>query len=366
MSETHETRRAVLLLEDGLRLEGRAIGAQATVAGELCFNTGMSGYQEIFTDPSYYGQVIVMTHTHIGTYGVMDIESESPRAQLTALVVKNFSDHFSRSGEVESLQQYLEDHHVPGISGVDTRMLVRHIREKGAMNAIVSTEGLSDDELQQSLAAHPSMKGLELASRVTTREVYTPEFARDGHKHVAVIDYGVKQNILRSLAQRGVKLTVFPSHTSAKDILKGDFDGIFLSNGPGDPGAMDTAVGEVKQLVDSGKPVFGICLGHQLIARAHDLPTYKLQFGHRGINHPVQNLERGRSEITSQNHGFAVDRDALEDHASLTLTHRHLNDDTVQGLRVNGKPVFCVQYHPESNPGPHDSRYLFDDFVAML
>ena len=354
------------MLEDGLRLEGRAVGAVATVAGELCFNTGMSGYQEIFTDPSYYGQVIVMTHTHIGTYGVQPEEAESPRAQLTALVCKNFSEHFSRAGDTTSLQSYLEAYNVPGICDIDTRMLVRHIREKGAMNAIVTTEDLSDDELRTALQAHPSMKGLELASRVTAPEQYVPDFAATGNKHIAVIDYGIKHNILRSLAQRRLKLTVFPSHTAAKEVLKGDFDGIFLSNGPGDPAAMDAHVGEVKALIDSGKPVFGICLGHQLIARAYDLPTFKLQFGHRGINHPVQNLRRGRSEITSQNHGFAVDRAALEDNTALELTHRHLNDATVQGLRVKDQPIFSVQYHPEANPGPHDSRYLFDEFVAAL
>lgn len=355
---------AVLLLQDGTRFEGEAIGSTGTTLGEIAFNTGMYGYQEIFTDPSYHGQILVMATAHIGNYGTLPTESESSRVQLSGLVVKNFSPFGSRAGQVMELQQFLEADGLVGISGVDTRALVRHIREHGAMNAIISSEGLADDELTARLASAPSMQGLELSSRVTTAEEYDlgPE---EGLK-VALLDLGLKRSIAQCLADRGCRVRVFPKSTSFAEMQAWGPSGYMLSNGPGDPAAMPDVIEVVGQIVASGTPVFGICLGHQVLALSQGLQTVKMFNGHRGVNHPVKNLRTGKSEITSQNHGFVVDHASLEAHSEIELTHIHLNDDTVAGIALKDRPVFSVQYHPEASAGPHDSRYLFDDFVANM
>ncbi len=352
------------MLEDGLLMQGKAIGAKGTTGGEICFNTGMTGYQEIYTDPSYFGQIIVNTTAHIGNYGTLDEEQESSEPKISGLVVNEFSPEFSRKTAKESLQQYLEKHNIVGISDLDTRKLVRHIRQKGAMNALISSE-LNPEEMKKALAKVPSMAGLELSSRVTTKEPYF--FGNDSAPFkVAVLDLGIKRNILRSLADRGCFIKVFPAKTSYKEIEAWSPNGYFLSNGPGDPAVMDYAINTVKKIIDSGKPVFGICLGHQLIALANGLSTYKMHHGHRGLNHPVKNLISGNGEITSQNHGFVVTEKSLENNSSVELTHTHLNDNTVMGIRLKNKKVFSVQYHPEASPGPHDSRYLFDEFIENI
>lgn len=355
---------AVLVLADGTRFEGTSIGAQGTTLGEIAFNTGMYGYQEIFTDPSYFGQILVMATAHIGNYGTIAPEVESGRVQLSGLVAKNFSSFGSRAGEVTELQRFLAEDGVVGIAGVDTRSLVRHIREHGAMNAIISSEGLTDDELAARLSAAPSMQGLELSSHVSTKEAYDLGPA-DGHK-VALLDLGVKRSIAQCLVDRGCRVRVFPLQTSLDEMMAWGPEGFMLSNGPGDPAAMPDAVATVKGVVDSGLPVFGICLGHQVLALSQGLKTVKMFNGHRGVNHPVKNLRTGKSEITSQNHGFVVEQASVEAHPDVELTHIHLNDDTVAGIALKGKPVFSVQYHPEASAGPHDSRYLFDDFVAAM
>jgi carbamoyl-phosphate synthase small subunit len=354
---------AVLLLADGRVYHGQAIGALGTTVGELCFNTGMTGYQEIFTDPSYYGQIVVTTHTHIGNYGVIGTEAESKGIQIAGLVVKNYSDIYSRHQAGGSLQDYLVQHNLTGIAGIDTRELVRYIRARGAMNALISSEILNLDLLRQQLAACPDMAGMELSSAVSTPKPYTYS---EGAKKVAVMDYGVKHNILESLKIRGCAVQVFPARTPAVEVLATKPNGILLSNGPGDPAAMDYAVQATRAFLNADVPVFGICLGNQLLALAAGAQTFKMPYGHRGLNHPVKNLRTGRSEITSQNHGFAVSPDSLKGLKNVELTHVNLNDNSVEGIRLTDKRAFSVQYHPESNPGPHDSRYLFDEFVAGL
>ena len=355
---------AVLLLADGTRFEGDAIGAMGTTLGEIAFNTGMYGYQEIFTDPSYYGQILVMATAHIGNYGTTASEMESERVQLAGLVVKNFSAFGSRAGEVEELQHYLVNSGTVGIAGVDTRALVRHIREHGAMNAIISSEGLDEQELKSRLDAAPSMEGLELSSKVTTEQAYV--MGEEGGRRVALLDLGLKRSIAQCLVDRGCEVKVFPMSSSFEEMMAWNPEGFMLSNGPGDPAAMLQVVATVGQIVDSGLPVFGICLGHQVLAISQGLQTVKMFNGHRGVNHPVKNLRTGKSEITSQNHGFVVDKGSLESHSEVELTHIHLNDDTVAGIALKGRPVFSVQYHPEASAGPHDSRYLFDNFVELM
>lgn len=357
---------AVLLLEDGTVFHGRAVGKVGTTAGEICFNTGMTGYQEIFTDPSYYGQMLVTTNAHIGNYGTRKKETESESVKIAGLICKNFSDHYSRQKAKRSLQEYFEKENLVGIAEVDTRALVRHIRSKGAMNAIVSSENTDLDYLKAALEKVPSMAGLELASKVSTPESYS--FGNEESSlNVAVLDYGIKKNILKNLARRGCYLKVFPARTPYEEIAAWRPDGYFLSNGPGDPAAMDYAVETAKRILADEKPLFGICLGHQLLARAADIPTYKMHHGHRGINHPVKNLLTGHSEITSQNHGFGVSPEAINDNLDkVEITHLNLNDDTIEGIRLRDKPAFSVQYHPEAAPGPHDARYLFDDFVRLM
>lgn len=358
--------KAILLLEDGTYFEGRACGKIGTTTGEICFNTGMTGYQEIFTDPSYYGQIMVTTNAHIGNYGTANEDNESERVQISGLVCKNFTNDYSRQRADKDLQQFFEDEGIVSISDIDTRAIVRHIRNKGAMNAIISSEVLDLDELKKKLSEVPNMEGLELASVVSTKEPYY-KGAADSAKKVAVLDFGTKQNILDCFVERGCYLKVFNAKSDFEDIKKWNPDGYFLSNGPGDPAAMDYAIDTVKQILKEDKPLFGICLGHQILALAMDIPTYKMHHGHRGINHPVINLGTGKCEITSQNHGFGVSAEKIEERKDeIIVTHRNLNDNTVEGLRVSGKNAFSVQYHPEASPGPHDSRYLFDEFVALL
>lgn len=366
MTISEQRPKAVLMLEDGRKFEGYAIGMKGVTTGEICFNTGMTGYQEIFTDPSYAGQIITMTNAHIGNYGAATNDSQSRKVQIAGLIVKNFSEHYSRKLATSSLQEYLEDNHIVGIAGIDTRALVRHIRNKGAMNCVISSVENDERFLRNKLNETPSMDGCELASGVTTEEPY---FAGDENApvRIAVLDYGCKQNILDSLAQRGCYLKVFPAGTDFNTIKAWEADGYFLSNGPGDPAAMDYAIETAREILASGKPAFGICLGHQLLALAQGMETEKLRYGHRGINHPVLNVFTGLGEITSQNHGFGVVGDSIKSFSSeVEASHINLNDNSIEGLRWKNKPVFSVQYHPESSPGPFDSRYLFDQFVAMI
>ncbi|MFC5281977.1 glutamine-hydrolyzing carbamoyl-phosphate synthase small subunit [Pedobacter alpinus] len=356
---------AVLLLADGTVYHGKAAGKIGTTTGEICFNTGMTGYQEVFTDPSYFGQIMVTTNTHIGNYGITNEESESDGIKIAGLVCKNFNIPYSRKQADQSIQDYFQDENMVGISDVDTREIVRHIRDKGAMNAIISSEILDIEELKIKLAEVPSMNGLELSSKVSTKEPY---FFGDENAEikVAVLDLGVKKNILRNFSERGVYAKVFPAKTSFSEMEKWAPNGYFISNGPGDPSAMPYAIDTVKEILATDKPLFGICLGHQLLALANGVGTVKMFNGHRGLNHPVKNIIKDHCEVTSQNHGFGVVASDIEKSDKVEITHINLNDKSIEGIRVKGKNAFSVQYHPESSPGPHDSRYLFDDFIAML
>ncbi len=357
--------KAILLLEDGKVFEGKAAGKIGTTTGEICFNTGMTGYQEIFTDPSYYGQIVVMNNVHVGNYGIEESEVESDSIKISGMVCKKFNEGFSRKRAQQSLQDYFEKDGIVSISDVDTRAIVRYIRDKGAMNCVISSENTNVEDLKKILAKVPSMSGLELSSKVCTKKPY--EFGDPNSPHkVAVIDFGVKKNILRSLAERGCYLRVFPMKTTLAKMQAFNPDGFMLSNGPGDPSVMKDEMNLVKQVVESGKPVFGICLGHQLLAESQGIKTYKMHAGHRGINHPVKNLITGKCEITSQNHGFSVKAEDVKAAAHIEATHINLNDNTIEGIQVKGKPVFSVQYHPEACPGPYDSRYLFDQFVENI
>lgn len=356
---------AILVLEDGTVYHGKAAGKIGTTTGEICFNTGTTGYQEIFTDPSYFGQIMVTTNAHIGNYGIDEDDTESNHIQIAGLVCKNYNINYSRKMADESIQNYFEEGNLVGISDVDTRSLVRHIRDKGAMNAIISSETLDIEELKRQLSEVPSMDGLELSSKVTTAEPYF-----FGHENaslrVAVLDLGIKKNILRNFESRDVYTKVFPAKTSFEEMEKWNPDGYFISNGPGDPAPMDYAIETVKSILNAKKPMFGICLGHQILALANGIRTSKLHNGHRGINHPVKNIIANRCEITSQNHGFGVVAEDIENSENVEVTHVNLNDQSIEGIRVKGQKAFSVQYHPESSPGPHDSRYLFDDFIAMI
>ncbi|WP_257670344.1 glutamine-hydrolyzing carbamoyl-phosphate synthase small subunit [Parapedobacter tibetensis] len=356
---------AILLLEDGTVYHGKAAGKIGTTTGEICFNTGTTGYQEIFTDPSYYGQIMVTTNAHIGNYGITVNESESERIQIAGLVCKNYSVIYSRKMADSSIQKYFEDGNLVGISDIDTRSLVRHIRNKGAMNAIISSETSDVEELMQQLVKVPSMAGLELSSAVTTEQPYYYGNEDASHR-VAVLDLGIKKNILRNFDTRKVYAKIFPAKTTFAEMEAWAPQGYFISNGPGDPAAMDYAVQTVKDILASDRPLFGICLGHQLLALANDIRTKKMFNGHRGINHPVKNVIIDRCEITSQNHGFGVVAEDIKNSDKVEITHVNLNDKSIEGIRVKGKRAFSVQYHPESSPGPHDSRYLFDDFLTML
>lgn len=358
--------KAVVLFEDGSFFEGSAAGIVGTSTGEVCFNTGMTGYQEIFTDPSYFGQILVTTNAHIGNYGTKKIDTESERVQISGLICKNFTNDYSRPLADLDIQKYFEENNVVCIYDVDTRAIVRNIRDKGAMNCIISSEIFDKEELGARLKKVPSMEGLELASIVSSKEVYNIGNPNAGIK-VAVLDFGTKRNILNSLSERGCFLRVFPAKTKLSDIISFNPDGFFLSNGPGDPASMEYAIETVKSLLLTKKPMFGICLGHQILALANGISTFKMHHGHRGANHPVINLDTGKCEITSQNHGFTVSEpDVLKCSDTIEITHRNLNDETVEGIRMRNQPAFSVQYHPEANPGPHDSKYLFDDFVNLL
>jgi carbamoyl-phosphate synthase small subunit len=356
---------AILLLADGTIFHGKSIGISGKAFGEVCFNTGMTGYQEIFTDPSYYGQIMVTTNPHIGNYGVNPEDTESKKIQIRGLVCKNFSYEHSRPSADESLYDYFAKQNLICISDLDTRALVSYIRENGAQNAVICTDQTSVENLKSELALSPNMKGLELASKVSTKESYF--YGNENAKYkIAAMDFGMKTNILRNLAKRDCYIKVFPFDATFQDLQSFDANGYFLSNGPGDPEPLTNAIEVAKQMFETDIPVFGICLGHQIIGLANGVSTYKMFNGHRGINHPVMNVLTGKGEITSQNHGFSVNREELENNKNLEITHYHINDNTVAGMRMKSKAVFSVQYHPEASPGPNDSEYLFDTFIENI
>ncbi len=355
---------AILALSDGTVVKGRSIGTIGTTGGELCFNTSMTGYQEIFTDPSYYGQLMMMTYPHIGNYGTMSRDDEARKVMIAGLIVRSFSDDFSNPIADGSLQEYLERNKVIGISGVDTRKLVRHIRTKGVMNAVISSDNLNEEDLIRQAKAWDSMVGLELASKVTRKEAQT--IPSDGPFKVAVFDYGVKQNIINNFVARGCTLRIFPAEADLEEVKAWKADGYFFSNGPGDPNASaHYGLPMVEYAKSTGKPLFGICLGHQLMALSEGIPVRKMFVGHRGANQPVKNVRTGLVEISTQNHGFAVDEKNL-DESKAEVTHINLNDNTIEGLQFKNFNGMSVQYHPEASPGPHDSSYLFDQFLEMI
>lgn len=356
---------AYLLLADGTFFEGKAFGTIGTATGEICFNTGMTGYQEVFTDPSYYGQVVIMNTAHVGNYGARQTDVESDSVKISGLICKNLSEKYSRDLADSSLEDYLIQNNIVAIHQIDTRALVAHVRNVGAMNCIISSEISDIEVLKSKLSEVPSMEGLDLSGFVTTSESYNLG-EETSNKRVAVLDFGVKRNILNCMVERGAFLKVFPAKTTLEEMSTFNPDAYFISNGPGDPASMSNAIETVKNIINTGKPVFGICLGHQLIALANGAKTYKMHHGHRGLNHPVINLKTMKSEISTQNHGFAVDKDSVESVENLEITHLNLNDNTLEGIQIKGKPVFSVQYHPEATPGPHDSRYLFDDFLSLV
>jgi carbamoyl-phosphate synthase small subunit len=362
---TEKQKPAILVLADGTVARGRAFGAIGTTTGEICFNTGMTGYQEVFTDPSYFGQVLIMNSAHIGNYGVKQEDVESDSVKISGLIGRNLEEQYSRKMAKGSLQEYLQASKVVAIEGVDTRALVAHIRTRGAMNCIISSEITDVEELKKLLAKVPDMNGLELASKVSTEKAYELGNNKSAIR-IAVMDYGIKKNILNCMVERGAYVKVFPARTPLKEIQAFKPAGYFISNGPGDPAPMDYAVGTIREMIREDKPLFGICLGHQLLALANGIPTFKMHHGHRGLNHPVKNLVTGRSEITTQNHGFGIDPEAVKKADNIEITHVNLNDQSIEGIRLKGKPVFSVQYHPEATPGPHDSRYLFDEFIDAV
>ncbi|WP_445955050.1 glutamine-hydrolyzing carbamoyl-phosphate synthase small subunit [Yeosuana sp.] len=357
---------AIILLADGTIFYGKSVGnKQGTAFGEVCFNTGMTGYQEIFTDPSYFGQLMVATNAHIGNYGTHVDEVESDSIKIAGLICKNFSYDYSRDAADSSLEDFLNANNLFAISDVDTRALVSYIRDHGAMNAVITTDVDNLEPLKTQLAHVPSMNGLELASKVSTKEPYYFGNEKATYK-VSALDIGIKKNILRNIAKRDVYIKVFPYNATFEELESFKPDGYFLSNGPGDPEPLVEAQVLAKEIIKRNLPLFGICLGHQVIALANGVSTYKMHNGHRGINHPVKNLKTGKGEITSQNHGFAVNREESELHPDLEITHVHLNDNTVAGLAMKSKNCFSVQYHPEASPGPHDSTYLFDKFIENI
>jgi len=368
---------AILALEDGTVFEGRSFGAPAERSGEVVFNTAITGYQEIFTDPSYTGQIVILTNPQIGNYGTSVADNEAAKPYIEGLAVREFSGITSNWRSDEEARDFLANSGIPVISDLDTRTLVRHLRSRGVMRGVLSATEKDARKLVEKARSIPSMAGLDLASRVTTRERYnwvksveccspsevmTP--AAEPAFNVVAYDFGIKQNILRRLVHAGCKVTVVPALTSAEDVLALKPDGVFLSNGPGDPEPLHTQIDNVRRLVGQ-TPIFGICLGHQILGLALGGKTYKLKFGHRGANHPVINKVTQRVEITSHNHGFAVDPDSLSEN-DVEITHVNLNDQTLEGFRHRREPVFCVQYHPEAAPGPHDSHYLFDDFTKLM
>ena len=364
-TQSQSPKSAILILEDGNVFHGRAFGKIGTTTGEICFNTGMTGYQEVFTDPSYYGQIVIMNNVHIGNYGINEHDVESDSIKVKGIIGRNLEEQYSRFAADNSLQDYFEKQNIVAIDGIDSRALVIHIREAGAMNCIISSDNNNIEELKQKLSEVPSMAGLELASVVSTRENYTVGNESSKFK-IAVLDFGVKKNILNCFAERGAFVKVFNAKTSFKELQNFNPDGYFISNGPGDPEPMNYAVDTVKQILEAKKPFFGICLGQQLLALANDIPTFKMHHGHRGLNHPVKNIISGKCEITTQNHGFGINPDAVRKAANIEITHVNLNDDSIEGIRLKDRPAFSVQYHPESTPGPHDSRYLFEEFFEMM
>jgi carbamoyl-phosphate synthase small subunit len=369
--------KAILALEDGTVFEGRSFGAREIKSGEVVFNTSITGYQEIFTDPSYCGQIVVLTNPQIGNYGANDADSESSQPFIEGLVVRDFSPVTSNWRSEEAADEFLGKSGVPVISGIDTRALVRRLRSQGVMRGVLSGVGGDPRKLVEQARRIPSMAGLDLATQVSTAKPYewtegvtacSPselvDDAREMRHHVVAFDFGIKRNILRRLVQNGCRVTVVPALTSADDVLALKPDGVFLSNGPGDPEPLEFQAAQVRKLIGKA-PLFGICLGHQVLGLALGAKTYKLKFGHRGGNHPVLNYRTNKVEITAQNHGFAVDPDSLPA-SEVELTHINLNDQTLEGFRHRNEPVFCVQYHPEAAPGPHDSRYLFDEFSQLI
>ncbi len=361
---------ALLLLQDGTIYHGSAGGAIGTATGEICFNTGMTGYQEIFTDPSYFGQILVATHVHLGNYGVrnykfLEEEAQSSSIKISGLVCKSFNIFYSRNRADHSIETYFEKENKVAIEGIDTRQLVRHIRSRGAMNAIISSETNDVAILKKKLSEVPSMAGLELSSVVTTKESYEAGDP-DAAIRIAALDLGIKSNILRCMVDLGCYVKVFPAKTSYTEMKSWNADGYFISNGPGDPASMEYAVKTVREILDDRQVLFGICLGHQLLALANNIPTFKMHHGHRGLNHPVKNIITGRCEITSQNHGFSVDPEAIKASKDVEVTHVNLNDRSIEGLRMKNRRAFSVQYHPEASPGPHDSRYLFGEFIKLI
>jgi carbamoyl-phosphate synthase small subunit len=356
---------AIILLEDGTIFHGKAVGDGGTATGEICFNTGTTGYQEIFTDPSYFGQIMVTTNAHIGNYGVVSDESESDTVKIAGLVCKNFSEFYSRDRADGDLLSFLQQKKLVVISDVDTRALVAYIRDHGAQNAIISSDVEDIEKLKTQLSRVPTMKGLELSSKVSCKEPYFYGEENAPIK-VAALDLGIKTNILRNLSKRGVYIKVFPFNTTFEDLKSFEPHGYFLSNGPGDPEPLVDAIKTAKDIIAAGLPLFGICLGHQVIALANGIDTYKMHNGHRGINHPVMNVMTGKGEITSQNHGFAINKEQTEQHNNIKITHYHLNDQTVAGIKLIDQPCFSVQYHPEAGPGPNDATYLFDQFINLI
>ncbi len=353
-------------MADGTIFYGKSVGdKEGTAFGEVCFNTGMTGYQEIFTDPSYFGQLMVTTNAHIGNYGTNEEEVESESIKISGLICRNFSYEYSRPIADASLEEFLNKNELFAISDVDTRALVNYIRDNGAMNAVISTDVNNIESLKKQLKKVPSMDGLELASKVSTSEPYYYGDKNAKYK-ISALDIGIKKNILRNLAKRDAYIKVFPYNTSFDEMSSWNPDAYFISNGPGDPEPLKDAIDTAKDIIKTNKPLFGICLGHQVIALANGVSTYKMHNGHRGINHPVLNMLTGKGEITSQNHGFAINREETEANTDLEITHVHLNDKTVAGIRMKDKNVFSVQYHPEASPGPHDADYLFDDFFELI
>jgi len=357
-------KKAILVLEDGRTFRGTSFGAEGETFGEMVFNTSMSGYQEILTDPSYAGQLVCMTYPLIGNYGVNEEDTESRRPWVEGFVVREASKVASNWRSSESLDSYLKRHKIVGIEKIDTRALVRHIRDKGAMRAAISSVDLDEKSLLEKVLASPEMNNRELASAVTVTESFDYPSTTEEKYHVVAYDFGVKTNSLREFAKFGCKITVVPAETSAAEVMALKPDGIFLSNGPGDPASMQKTVDEIKKLTTENVPMFGICLGHQILGQVFGGETYKLKFGHRGGNQPIMDLTTRKVEITSHNHGFAVDATTLP--ANVEVTHVNLNDQTVAGLRHKTLPVFSVQYHPESAPGPHDSEYLFTRFIELM
>lgn len=369
--------KAILALEDGTLFEGTSFGADGESLGEVVFNTSITGYQEILTDPSYNSQIVTMTYPLIGNYGINPADFESQKPQVAGFVVKEYCSYPSNWRSNQSLGDFLKENNIVGITGIDTRAVVRHTREKGAMKGVLSTTDVDTDSLIQKAKEYPGLVGRDLVKGVTCQEPYHwTEGLHDLDKNekthlkgqakykIAAYDFGIKQNILRYLVDKGCDVTVFPAHAPAEDLLAIDPDGIFLSNGPGDPEPVTYAIENIQKLTTK-RPMFGICLGHQLMSLALGGSTYKLKFGHRGANQPVQQTRTGKVEITSQNHGFAVDIDSLDKEA-VELTHVNLNDNTLEGLRHRELPLFCVQYHPEASAGPHDAEYLFDDFATLM